>query len=316
VRVTVIASCTKRKKLQIPQERTVRGLRPIVGIREAAQQWTNRLQAPADLPKLASDVYAGDYWRAVQAAKIATASAALDVWVLSAGYGLIRDRAPLVGYSATFSTGHSDDIGTLVEGRSRRDNIALWWSEIERWRGPEPGQARSVTELGNCPCDAFVFLVSPGYLRVVEHDLRRLVDSVGRDRVAIFSAGLRDEEFAGTVMRYNASLQTVVGGGLNSLNARVFSAAIAKCHSAVPSELQKALDDLSTRARPRAVLDRRRATDEQIFEIIESDIAEHGASMGWSAALRHLRDKHDIACEQKRFRALYKQRDDESLGFA
>jgi hypothetical protein len=298
----MIASCTKRKRAPVPDGRRLRAFSGF-GVRKAVGEWISALERCAER-RPAVDMYAGDYWQSVLAARKALPGLSTRLWVLSAGYGLILEDSEIVSYSATFSRGHADDVAVLDPHRRREDVLRSWWDEITASRPVVDAQAHQVRDLAESGADAFVFLVSPAYLKVVAADVEVLADRVGASRVALFSAGLRTPNLANSVMRYGGNLQNSIGGGLNSLNARAYGAAVQMAGSVESHALQAALDVLSTQAGRRKEFRRERRSDAEIRTMIEDDLRVAGRR-GWSRALRMFRDERGIACEQKRFKHLY-----------
>jgi hypothetical protein len=261
---------------------------------------------PVGETKPARELYAGDYWRSLQDTKDVAKDFDLDVWVMSAGYGLIREDAQIEPYSATLSPGHADYVAEFAGGVTRSVAARRWWASLAQWIGPEADQPRDLTQLAaRRPADAYVFLVSPPYLSVLSDNLDRLVCSVGAAHVIVFSAGLRKNLAGGVALSYDASLQRVVGGGLNSLNVRAFKAALVRSGSIARVDLQAALHELADQAGGRQQYKRSRLTDEQLRAVVADDMRQT-QQRSWSAALRRLRDDKGLACEQKRFRSVYR----------
>lgn len=256
--------------------------------------------------KPAREVYAGDYWRSLQGTKDVAKNLDLDVWVMSAGYGLIREDAQIEPYSATLSPGHADCVNEFAGGVTRSVAARRWWARLTQWIGPEADQPRDIMQLAaRRPADAYVFLVSPTYLNVLSDELDELVGSVDATHVSVFSAGLRKGLSGDIALSFDASLQQSLGGGLNSLNVRAFRAALLKSGSTARSDLQAALHELAADAGERRQYYRPRLTDEQLRAVVADDMRQT-EQRSWSAALRRLRDGKGLACEQKRFRAMYR----------
>jgi hypothetical protein len=202
--------------------------------------------------------------------------------------------------------GHADYVGNFGKGATRNVAVRRWWASLGQWTGPEADQPRSLTQLAaRRPADAYVFLLSPPYLSVLSDEWNELVRSVGVAHVTVFSAGLKKDLPSGVALRYDASLQQVIGGGLNSLNVRAFRAALGRSGSIAREDLQTALDELADQAGERQRHNRSKLTDEQLRAVVAEDI-RHTEQRSWSAALRRLRDDRGLACEQKRFRSVYR----------
>jgi hypothetical protein len=107
--------------------------------------------------------------------------------------------------------------------------------------------------------------------------------------------------------RRPAELQTLLGGGLVSLNVRVVAEALNRIpvSDLTVEEVGKLVDGLSSRAKPRIYPKRRPASDNEVIYFIKN------AAMGerkpsYTNPLRSFRSS-GRACEMKRFRTLFQK---------
>ncbi|MDW2745261.1 DUF6884 domain-containing protein [Atlantibacter subterraneus] len=150
--VHLIVTCTRRKTVSagetvFPDERDVE---------KAYGVWMERLaQARRRSPPMtAGELYTGQHWSRAAAA---AARNGAEMWVISAGLGLLHVSDPVVPYEATFSS--------MPFSHSR-----LWESLTAR----PPAERRSVSLrmlMQARPDERFVVAASPVYLRAVEPDL-------------------------------------------------------------------------------------------------------------------------------------------------
>src|SRR5688572_21563408 len=99
----IIASCADRKKTGHGDELEMRGFNDR-DLDVRAERWWTALTK--DAPRLpAEDLYVGPYWATVRSLRETAASArfAIDLWVASAGYGLLHASTAVRPYSATFT---------------------------------------------------------------------------------------------------------------------------------------------------------------------------------------------------------------------
>ena len=89
---------------------------------------------PTSVPTTpAIDLYAGEHWDvARRLANLSDADTSVELWVCSAGYGLIPASAPSAPYAATFTPGNADSVPDGAEGAS------AWWNALASWEGPLP----------------------------------------------------------------------------------------------------------------------------------------------------------------------------------
>ncbi|WJT05485.1 DUF6884 domain-containing protein (plasmid) [Leclercia adecarboxylata] len=148
----LIITCTRRKTVAagstvFPEERDA-----VI----AYEAWLKILeQALSKQPFMtAGDLYSGQHW---QRAVNATESTGAEMWVLSAGLGLLHVSDRVVPYEATFS--------------SMRFFHRSMWSLLTS-SPPTGRRCTSLRELMHqCPHDRFIVAASPVYLKAVEEDL-------------------------------------------------------------------------------------------------------------------------------------------------
>ncbi|HFV8807283.1 TPA: DUF6884 domain-containing protein [Escherichia coli] len=150
--VHLIVTCTRRKTVPagdavFPDERDVE---------RAYGLWLERLaQARRGSPSItAGELYTGQHWsRAAASAKRTGA----ELWVISAGLGLLHVSDPVVPYEATFSS--------MPFSHSRL------WESLTACPPAERRYASLRTLMQARPDDRFVVAASPVYLRAIEADL-------------------------------------------------------------------------------------------------------------------------------------------------
>lgn len=150
--VHLIVTCTRRKTVAagdavFPDERDVE---------RAYGLWMERLaQARRGSPPMnAGELYTGQHWSRAAAA---AARSGAEMWILSAGLGLLHVSDPVVPYEATFST-------MPFCHRTHWERLTT--------RPPSERRCTSLKTLMQArPDDRFVVAASPVYLRAVEADL-------------------------------------------------------------------------------------------------------------------------------------------------
>ncbi|HAS0799743.1 DUF6884 domain-containing protein [Klebsiella pneumoniae] len=150
--VNLIVTCTRRKTITAGQ--TVFPYEHDAG--NAYEVWLERLaRARNDGAAItAGELYRGQHWsRAAAAAKRTGA----ELWVISAGLGLLHVSDPVVPYEATFSS--------MPFSHSRL------WESLTACPPAERRYASLRTLMQSRPDDRFVVAASPVYLRAVDSDL-------------------------------------------------------------------------------------------------------------------------------------------------
>jgi hypothetical protein len=161
------------------------------------------------------------------------------------------------------------------------------------------------------------------YLRLVSDDLAA-IDAETWQRLRIFTskAGLKTVpgELTPCVLPYDERLESIPGfdGTRADFPQRALRHFVLELrgHSLTLSDAHSQVDRALAELKPRAIPVRARRTDQQITDLIRT----HWPSCGGNSArlLRQLRDQELVACEQSRFRDLWRlvkaQQDAETEG--
>lgn len=293
----VVTNCTRRKRASTPPVSIgpVPGRETLTGF---AKRWTTALlRAPRG--SIAEELYVG---RAMVEAKSAARLLGADLFVVSAGLGLVHMSDLVPNYDLTVSS----ETGPLQSAlEASRGSIANWWSLLTS----ESVAKGSLSDLAEAVPNRHVLLaLSASYLRLVVEDLARIADTRNL-RILTSTAGVAEVpvRLRACVLPYDERLESVEGyGGTRSdfpqramrhfvevLGGHELS--LRRARSAVVA----ALDGLQFRAIPT----RKRKTDAQIARLIRQ---RWNACGGSSTRLhRYLRDEALVACEQSRFRSLW-----------
>jgi hypothetical protein len=313
--VNVLVTCTKRKTRLAPKALrfgSVTG-RSIEG---QAKKWIQRLATNKAETISAEDLYSGDQWQIAKSLPSVGESRGLRVqlWVCSAGYGLIPATAKVRPYSATFSSTHPD----FVFRRKQQNGTAMlsaWWEQLMRWEGPCPGEPRSLTDLARAfPESPLLVVASTVYLKAMRRDVELALKRLATpELLTVVSGGT--EELGGVskqLLPCDARLQQILGGARMSLNVRVAKRILAGpepwpfCHSKLARSFRRLL------AKQPAIktYDRVTMTDREVERFIRRHLSKN-SEMRHSPLLRLLRDS-GCACEQKRFHALFRRVEESS----
>lgn len=307
--INIVVTSTKRKRQPVPSTLQFRSLAKIP-FEKCVDEWCSRLEIDNSEVVAADELYAGDHWQISRffPDQGRRAGWAVQLWICSPGYGLIRQRAPIHPYSANFSIGHPDGI-TASGTRQRFRYLQDWWARLKEWPGPEPGQPRTVEQLASrFPGSPLLLVASETIVRVLEPDLRRAADSMQRkDQFLLVSGGTsRTDDLGPHLLPCDARLQTVFGGARMSLNVRTvrFLLESGPTEEFVVEWSRRLAELLKDAIRARRV-DRVAMTDEEIVGHILNQLCREPAA-SWSRLLRELRESGH-RCEQKRFAAIFKK---------
>jgi hypothetical protein len=307
----ILVTCTKRKRLQ-PLGRLRLGSVGKGSPSDVAERWVQRLEHNAASKVRAASLYAGDHWQIASSlpAEAARCGVKAQLWVLSAGYGLISGSASIAPYSATFSVGHPDEVLARFSEREGPEAVREWWSALSAWPGPEADAPRAIAELARRnPSFPIVVVASPKYLAAVQDDLLQAKAALDNPATLIIvSAGGRGRgPLASNMISCSARFQSALGGALMSLNARVARGVIEQ-HPPFPwnvTGFQGLLERLPmTEPRDQAP-QRKPVTDEDVREYVRHALRADPKAR--HTALLRLYRESGCACEQKRFGRLFKE---------
>jgi len=301
--VRIVASCTERKRASVRQDLRLRAFsEPDLAAR--AQQWLAALEGSPALAKPARELYGGEHWKLVlEIEDQIRAHGDIDLYVASAGYGLVSADSALKPYSATFATGQPDSVT-----RRSTDDPRDWWDTLCS-SGPAPTSLQQLATRA----ESLVVIASAKYLRAMLPDVLRARDALTSDRLIVFS-GSDLPQLGPSLIRVDDRVQVAlkkdptsdqVRGTKQGLAARTAKHLLNGARDWPPraSELAQAYSELVTGVERPPPLNRTRHEDEPILTFIRNALDENPRA-GWTRLLKAWRASGQ-ACEQKRFRRLH-----------
>lgn len=295
-RIVLVVACSQRKRLTPPTELRLASIPS--GPEERAAEWGQRLHK-VDAPReRAEKLYAGDHWHSAREAyRLARRySNRAELWVISAGYGLIPRSKPIKPYGATFATGRADSVWRGPAEGNRRECLRRWWEAL--------GHESALADLLPKGEDgAIVIAAGTAYLAALDCDLKgALQNDVSGDRISVISGGSRQVD---ALLPVDSRFRRVVSGTNSALNARVlvWLAATAESHRFRRSSMAVALDRVHAGLATIPRVARESTTDEGIRAEIQL-MRKQSPGMSRTSALRDLRNR-GFACEQGRFAAIW-----------
>lgn len=302
--INVVVTCSNRKSASAASTLLVRNL--CEGSNRArSKEWINRLKAWKGDRFSARDLYQGDHWavvRSLLAPAEARSGVQVNVWIASAGCGLISPSSLIPSYGATFARRNADSVVT------RREFRREWWQSLAdlRWDGGRsPNSVAKVA--ARYPETPILIAGSPEYLDAMADDLARAKDLMSEPSrlIILCREGALSDELKQNKVYTSACLSSQVGGSLTSLNARLAKWLIGqRPESLNVAEVSRRMGELRGQTAPRQIPIRRKATDEQIKAYVIGCLRA-GKRMSGSAALIDFRHTGQAA-EQSRFNRLFR----------
>lgn len=308
----IVSSCSDGKRGQVAAAYRL-GTHAQIGIDDRfTAWWTTLAAAPAESKVLATDLYVGDHWSVSRELPTLARSQGWSarLWVLSAGYGLVPSDARIVPYAATFQPRHTDSVSRLSRSLQIAEHKA-WWQLLCSHSLDQVEQPRSLTSLAKSTPDSILLVVaSPAYLLAVQDDLLGVVSALSsRGSLLLVSSETRGLAPVLQQRRISSSAQLthIVQGSLLSLNARVARWLIETSgqHHFRADAIHDMVSAAVRQLPPAARYERQAATDDEVLQFMQTRIAADPHS-SHSRLLREWRGA-GRACEQSRFRALFRQ---------
>lgn len=305
----IIVTCTNRKRAPVAPHLH---LRDVVGegVEVRHGEWLRRLADGPGPSVSACDLYCGGHWSVVRdlASRACRLPCPVEIWVISAGYGLVPWASELRPYAATFSPGHADSVSMSRDPLSRKKDLERWWALMGNWEGPSPGEPRRLAQVVERNPGARVLVVaSPAYIRPMLSDLEcaaRLLHDP--DNLSVLSGGLDSlGPLTTAIIPCSARARDLLGGALTSLNVRFAVRAVEELGGAVGSRrrLVSWAEEFLPRCRPMPMPQRRKMSDSEVRAHILRGLSADGIT-SCTRLHRELRSA-GWACEQGRFRAIF-----------
>jgi hypothetical protein len=299
---SIITNCTSRKRKN--------GIDPLLpsfvdefSVKDAVKLWVKGLEsAPMKFAPL--DLYQG---RSISECRLVSRYLSAELFVISAGLGLVSSANLIPNYSLTISEGNGSIQNWLTNQNS---NSIDWWTELCLSLGtPEPISSL----ISNSSSQHKVMIAVPkSYMEMIASDLEK-IGSNHHQNLRIFTsiAGSKvvPNSLKSLVMPYDERLEGITQhNGTRSdfpqralkhfvthLQAQDLSLEEAKCL------VRRSMESSHLKLNPR----RLKVTDDLIEELVFKNWQNFGGN--GTKLLRFLRDEEKVACEQSRFRGIWRK---------
>jgi hypothetical protein len=292
---SIVTICTNRKRLKASPAGTAAALAAAAQA-DLATQW---IAAAQSLPRtsVAAELYAG---RAFGLAQNAATLAASPLFIISAGLGLVTAETLLPAYGLTVSRGGPESILSKVVGPF---DAAEWFSSLARGSlsvGWDKVFCRGTGRVLIALTRPYAAMVAPALASLPRKELERL-RLFGAGLLPLLPPSLRE-----AVVPYDDRLDTAMPGTRSDFPQRAllhFVRHIADVARDRPGDCDAVGRDLAP-FQPPFRPERPSASDAAILALIKARLTPAASVSG---LLRQLRDDDQIACEQRRFAALFQK---------
>ncbi|MDP1692161.1 MAG: hypothetical protein Q8L49_09480 [Burkholderiaceae bacterium] len=228
-----------------------------------------------------------------------------DLYVVSAGLGLVHESDLVPNYDFTVSA-DGGPLRTALDVSG--EPVTSWWAVLTGQRAVRG----SLADLVNATPNRLMLVALPAsYLRMVGDDLAS-VDDKAKQRLRIFTSeagmAVAPANLRQCVLPYDDRLEAIAG--YDGTRAEFPQRALRHFVSALDGDklarrdahaaVTTALSGLERRTIPL----RQRVTDERITAMLRQNWASYAGSS--TRLHRYLRDDALVACEQSRFRTLWR----------
>ena len=231
--VNVVVTCTKDKRYPIADDCQIRNI-PNGTLADRINEWQDRLNRRFCERVIVNDLYSGDHWANVRA--FSSACFDIDLWVCSAGLGLIRVDDKVPPYAATFSRNHPDSVSDSFSESERSTATKDWWNAIQNcWKSWFNDRPRSLSMLmARYPKRSLLVVTSETYLQAIADDLRQGVSCLfDPDQLSVVCSGVKTlKGLEANLIPCDARMQALTGGVRRSLNTRLANRIL--CESRLP----------------------------------------------------------------------------------
>lgn len=308
--INVVVTCTKQKTVEADRSLQLRHIKGLT-IASRVAAWKQHIDHWRGVTSNPRSLYAGDHWSvARELPTFRPGGHPINLWVISAGLGLLALDTPIPAYCATFSTYHPDTV-VLPEAFTAGDKAATcrrqWWNALTTmdWSREKPISLTDLaTEFSDSP---LLIAASRNYLHAIQDDIATATQQLqSSDLLALISGGTDNlGQLTPNLVPCDARLQPLVGGILRSLNVRALRHHLQNCdderidcHS-----LSSAFRTMLHQAPPRIRPQRLPVTDDELRHFVSTAIMTRG-NVSQTRLLEELRAS-GRACEQTRFRTVF-----------
>jgi hypothetical protein len=309
--INVVVTCTNQKTASAdPSLR----LGTICGdvVEERVAVWKQRCDRWSGPTVTARSLYAGDHWSVARGLEaLRPGRRPVQLWVISAGFGLLSLDMAIPAYSATFTTGHPDTVvlqDAVKVGLCAVSCKRAWWNGLLQLDWGHRSPVSLVDLATQFPRSPLIVAASTNYLQAILDDLLAASEELqSADQLALVSGGTEElGTLSSQLVPCDARLQPLVGGILGSLNVRALRYYLETCttKNIGCGHMTEVFNRLLAEAPDRIRYERLPLTDEELRRFVQTAL-RRGEQVTQTRLLRELRAS-GRACEQTRFRTVFR----------
>jgi len=297
--INIICPCTSSKKYPTSTTLELTNIDSSLSLAKACELWMNNIKTNNSKRYKASHLYKGGVWKKTLDIKnILSKKNQTNLYIASAGYGLIHEDKEIYSYDCTFSPGDSNSISKFNNQLVNPSSV-VWWDKINTF------------SYDSFPSDSYFFIILPyDYLIASQNFIKQIIEKNDK-KVFIFIANKKSlpDFMKGHLIQFDSRFNSFQTGVMtNILQRAVFwlsNEIITKNIPLTHANLQNHIDTKLSQYKTFTMPQRKHLPDNEIRKKIKQMILDNNISSA-SKGLSYYR-KQGFACEQKRFGKLFKE---------
>jgi len=297
--INIISSCTNSKK-QIPSEIfTIANFDTDMYLCDVINIWSQNIKTKKAPVYTAAKLYKGSAWQATLNTKtILSSKFNTNLYVASAGYGLIHSETKICSYNSTFTSSTPNSINKFIIDSGKNANVE-WWNSINKF------------ELSSFQKGSYFFIILPHeYLSAAQDTIKFLIEKFDKN-VFIFIANKNATPtfMKNHVIKFDSRFNNFQNGILsNILQRAVLWLSNEIIEKDIPLNHQVLQEHIETKMGIYEVFKmpiRKKLTDKETRIKIKNMILDNNITSA-TRGLKNLRNS-GFACEQKRFGKIFRE---------
>lgn len=252
------------------------------------------------------DLYKGGHWSTAQTI---SKDYPIDLWVISAGFGLLHNKDKVIPYRATFSTGYAESIPLYSKDYPAKSFHRTWWKEITERSPLKSEHATSITMLmKERPKEYFIICGSPDYINAIELDIINGLEYlyVPKKQFLIITSKKINNRLDDYLLKSDARIAKFLKCNMLMLNISLAKYVISYVNNNINEDLSILAQEMSKQfytLPERNVIKGIKRNPEEVEKYILT-ILQQQPEVSATKALRTFRDSGN-SFEEKRFRVLF-----------
>jgi len=297
--INIISSCSN-SKTQTPNDLLkIESFNKSMDLEDIIKFWNNNTKKQGETTYKVSELYKGTSWNASLNTKMKLLTKyKTELYIASAGYGLIHSEDEILPYNSTFASSTSNSISKF-QNNSKINANTRWWNAINTF------------SFSSSTDESYFFVILPhNYLLASQDTIENLISIFG-NQVFIFIANNHSlpEFMKNNIIKFDSRFNNFQSGVISNMLQRavlwlsneIIIKDIPLCHASLQNHIEQEMSKYQTFVMPI----RTKLSEEELYEKIKLMIQKENIQSA-SKGLKTFREM-GYACEQKRFGKIFKE---------